>query len=69
MLKSHTQNTSDHLRRRRAVLRAHVLNYCNRQVDLMEESEEEAEKPLTRTCAAIPNAAAEADVRGAKVVP
>ena len=35
----------------------------------MEESEEEAEKPLTRTCAAIPNAVAQADVRGAKPTP
>ena len=34
-----------------------AMHTCNRQVDLMEESEEdEAERPLTRTYAAIPNA-------------
>ena len=46
-----------------------VLAFCNRQVDLMEESEEEAEKPLTRTCAANSNAVAQGDVCRAKIVP
>ena len=45
------------------------LGYCNRQVDLMEESEEEGEKPLTRTCAANSNVVAQGDVRGAKPTP
>ena len=45
-----------------------VIN-CNRQVDLMEESEEEGEKPLTRTCAANSNVVAEPDVCRAKSLP
>ena len=45
------------------------LGNCNRHDLMMEESEEEGELPLTRTCAAIPNTVVEGDVCGAKPLP